>query len=299
MLDASSCFVIGPSPFASDTHGESRLFLHSQTFSVDDVDGVLTTPVKIILNDNNNRRRGDSMTHLRYVSTLAGVLALLWVVLAIDPFDRKDWLLENVLLVLAIALLAATYRRFPLSRISYTLIFLFLCLHTIGAHYTYAEVPYDEWWRSLTGTSFNEMVGWKRNNFDRVVHFSYGLLLAYPVREIFLRVAGVRGFWGYFLPLDLTMSTSMLYELVEWAAAEVFGGELGVAYLGTQGDIWDAHKDMALASLGALIAMSVVALINSRIKRDFAREWNESLRIKSAPPLGEMALRGDVRLSIE
>jgi putative membrane protein len=233
------------------------------------------------------------MTHLRYVSTLAGVLASLWVVLAIDPFDRKDWLLENVLLVLAIALLAATYRGFPLSRISYTLIFLFLCLHTIGAHYTYAEVPYDEWWRSLTGTSFNEMVGWKRNNFDRVVHFSYGLLLAYPVREIFLRVAGVRGFWGYFLPLDLTMSTSMLYELIEWAAAEVFGGELGVAYLGTQGDIWDAHKDMALASVGALIAMSVVALINSRIKRDFAREWNESLRIKSAQPLGEMALRGD------
>ena len=230
------------------------------------------------------------MTHRRYVLCLAGLLLLLWVPLAFDPFDRKDWLLENVLVVLAVALLAATYRRFTLSRISYTLIFLFLCLHTVGAHYTYAEVPYDDWWRSLTGSSFNDLVGWKRNNFDRVVHFSYGLLLAYPVREMFLRVAGVRGFWGYFLPLDLTMSTSMLYELIEWAAAEFFGGELGIAYLGTQGDVWDAHKDMALASLGALIAMSVVALINSRIKRDFALEWNESLRIKSTQPLGEVEL---------
>ena len=138
---------------------------------------------------------------------------------------------------------------------------------------------------TLTGHTFNEMVGWKRNNYDRVVHFSYGLLLAYPIRELFLRVAGVRGFWGYFLPLDLTMSSSMLYELIEWAAAEMFGGDLGVAYLGTQGDIWDAHKDMALASLGALIAMSVTAWINSRVKRDFAYEWIESLRVKSSVPL--------------
>lgn len=225
------------------------------------------------------------MTHLRYAATLGILLALLWLPLAVDPFDRNDWVLENALLWLAVATLVFTYRRFPLSRVSYTLIFIFLCLHTIGAHYTYAEVPYDDWWRALTGSTFNELVGWKRNNFDRVVHFSYGLLLAYPIREMFLRVAGVRGFWGYFLPLDLTMSTSMLYELIEWAAAEMFGGDLGVAYLGTQGDIWDAHKDMALASLGALISMCVVAFINARSKRDFAREWNESLRVKHAQPL--------------
>jgi putative membrane protein len=231
------------------------------------------------------------MTHLRYVSALFGLLTLLWIGLAIEPLDRMDWLLENVLLVVAVALLAATYRRFPLSQISYTLIFLFLCLHTLGAHYTYAEVPYDRWWASLSGATFNELVGWKRNNFDRVVHFSYGLLLAYPIRELFLRIAGVRGFWGYFLPLDLTMSTSMLFELVEWLAVEVFGGDLGVAYLGTQGDVWDAHKDMALASLGALVAMSATAFLNSRSKRDFADEWNESLRIKSARPLDEKARR--------
>jgi putative membrane protein len=131
------------------------------------------------------------------------------------------------------------------------------------------------------------VVGWQRNNFDRVVHFCYGLFLAYPVREVFLRIANVRGFWGYFLPLDLTMSSSMIYELIEWAAALIFGGHAGMAYLGTQGDVWDAHKDMALASLGALIAMTLTALINWRYQRDFAREWTESLRIKRRKPLGE------------
>ncbi|MGH9885370.1 MAG: DUF2238 domain-containing protein [bacterium] len=222
------------------------------------------------------------MTHRRYVSLLALLLSALWIAMAIDPHDRKDWLLENALTVLAVGVLAATYRKFPLSRISYTMIFLFLCLHTIGAHYTYSLVPYDPAW--------NELFGWKRNNFDRVVHFCYGLLLAYPIRELFLRVAGVRGFWGYFLPLDLTMSTSMLYELIEWMASEFFGGNLGAAYLGTQGDVWDAQKDMAIASLGALIAMCITAFVNWRIRRDFASEWNESLRIKDPLPLGEEAL---------
>jgi putative membrane protein len=170
-----------------------------------------------------------------------------------------------------------------------------MCLHQVGAHYTYAEVPYDLWFSNLTGTTFNELVGWERNNFDRVIHFLYGLLLAYPIREVFLRVADVRGFWGYFLPLDLTMSTSMLFELIEWGAAEVFGGELGQAYLGTQGDVWDAHKDMALASLGALTAMLVTYAINRRFQRDFNREWAESLRVKGKKPLGEDALAELVR----
>ena len=229
------------------------------------------------------------VTHAWYASALLASLTVWWLALAIDPLDRQDWLLENALLVVAVALLAVTYRPFPLSRISYTLIFVFLCLHTLGAHYTYAEVPYDRWWASLTGATFNEWVGWERNNFDRVVHFSYGLLLAYPIRELFLRVAGVRGFWGYFLPLDLTMSTSALFELIEWCVAEVVAGDLGAAYLGTQGDIWDAHKDMALASLGALVAMSATAFLNLRSRRDFASEWNESLRVKSKAPLREAA----------
>ena len=195
--------------------------------------------------------------------------------------------LNRVFAIAAVAVLVGFHRRLLFSRVSYTVLFLFMCLHQVGAHYTYSEVPYDQWFEALTGRTFNSIVGWDRNNFDRVVHFAYGLLLAYPVREIFLRVADVRGFWGYFLPLDLTMSTSMIYELLEWATAAVFGGGAGQAYLGTQGDEWDAHKDMALASLGALIAMCVTAAINWRLQRDFTREWTESLRVKHKAPLGE------------
>lgn len=225
--------------------------------------------------------------HNRYVLVLTLIFSVEWVLLAISPHDRADWALENAIVAALIILLASTYRKFPLSRVSYTLIFLFLMLHEVGAHYTYAEVPYDEWMKQLLGYSLDQSMGFERNHFDRLVHFSYGLFFAYPIRELFIRIADVKGFWGYFLPLDLTMSTSMMYELIEWGAARLFGGDLGMAYLGTQGDIWDAHMDMALASLGALVAMLVTALINSRLQRDFAKEWNESLRIKGQLPLGE------------
>lgn len=230
------------------------------------------------------------ISHGRYLALLAALFAAVWIALAIAPWQRDDWALENALVVAFVAALAASYRRFMLSRLSYTLIFLFLCVHEVGAHYTYAEVPYDTWAQALSGRSLNEAMGWQRNHFDRFAHFMYGLLLAYPLRELFVRVANARGFWGYFLPLDLTMSTSMLFELLEWLVAEVFGGDLGQAYLGTQGDIWDAHKDMALASLGALIAMLVTVAVNRRYQRDFNREWAESIRVKHNAPLGEDAL---------
>ncbi len=230
------------------------------------------------------------MSHHRYLMFLGGLFAVVWGAAAIKPLHPEDWLLENVLVVLFVLALILTTRWFVFSRVSMTLIFLFLCLHALGAHYTYSEVPYDDWITTLTGRSLNEAMGWQRNHFDRFVHFCYGLLLAYPIREIFLRIVNVRGFWGYFLPLDLTMSTSMIYELIEWGAAEIFGGDLGMAYLGTQGDVWDAHRDMALASLGALIAMTVTLCINLWLQRDFSREWAESLRVKGKEPLGENAL---------
>lgn len=228
-----------------------------------------------------------TVAYRRYARLLLGVYAVLWIVLAIAPIDRKDWALENALVVAFGVGLWASHGAFVFSRISYTLIFAFLCLHAVGAHYTYALVPYDDAWRALTGSSFNSMFGWERNHFDRLVHYCYGLLLAYPIREVFLRVADVRGFWGYFLPLEFTLSTSALFELFEWGAAEFFGGDLGVAYLGTQGDVWDAHKDMALAALGALSAMLITAALNHRLQRDFAREWSDSLKVKDARPLGE------------
>ena len=229
------------------------------------------------------------LSHERYPVLLLVLLAILQVAFAIDPHDRADWLLENGLLWGAVAILVATRGKLPLSRVSYTLIFVFLCLHTVGAHYTYSLVPYDAWLTALTGKS--GLLGEGRNHFDRLVHLLYGLLLAYPAREVFLRVALVRGFWGYYLPLDVVMATSMVYELIEWAAAEILGGDLGVAYLGTQGDQWDAQKDMALATLGGIVAMLVTAALNWRYQRDFAQEWADSLRVKLLRPLGEDELQ--------
>jgi putative membrane protein len=218
------------------------------------------------------------MTRKTYLWILAVLYFLWWAALAVHPLDRSDWWMENFLVFFGVGLLLWTRKSFPLSRVSYTCIFIFMVLHALGAHYTYAKVPYQDWIPALAGG---------RNQFDRLVHFSYGLLLSYPIREMFLRIGNVRGFWGYFLPLDLTMSTSMLYELIEWGAAVTVGADLGAAYLGTQGDIWDAHKDMALASLGALIAMVITAIINKNMQRDFAREWAESIRVKRHRPVGE------------
>ena len=227
---------------------------------------------------------GIKMSNRKYLAILTGLFLVEAAIVAIKPWYPQDWMLENILPVIFLAYLWGTVNKLTMSKASYTLIFIFLAFHEIGSHYTYAEVPYDAAFKSITGISFNALVGWERNNFDRVVHFLYGLLLTYPIRELYFRVADARGFWGYFLPLEFTMATSMLYELIEWGAANVVGGDLGMAYLGTQGDIWDAHKDMALASLGALIAILITAGINYRVQKDFAREWSESFRIKNHEP---------------
>jgi putative membrane protein len=232
----------------------------------------------------------------RFLAVLAVLFALEFAVLAIGPNSRSDWLLENALSIAAVAALALTYRRFRFSRVSYVMMFVFLSLHEIGAHYTYSLVPYDAACQRWLGFSLDAALGFERNMYDRLVHFAYGLLLAYPIREIFLRIVDVRGFWGYFLPLDLTMSTSMIYELIEWGAAMVAGSELGQAYLGTQGDIWDAQKDMALASLGALCAMAITLAINRALGRDVAAEWAASFRVLHPEPLGEEAIARELAL---
>jgi putative membrane protein len=198
------------------------------------------------------------MTRRQQLTALYGAFAVFWLLLAIRPIDRPTWLLENTLVFAGFGLMYAIRRQVPLSVTSHILVVIFLTLHAIGAHYTYSLVPYDAAFRDLTGDSLNDAFDLSRNHYDRLVHFCYGLLLALPVRELLMRLAGIRGFWSYFLPLDLIMSSSLFYELLEWAAAVVFGGGLGAAFLGTQGDEWDAHRDMALAGIGGLIAILIV-----------------------------------------
>jgi len=213
------------------------------------------------------------MTRKSYLLVLTAVFALLWALLAINPVDRATWLLENVLLLSGALTLWLSRRVLPLSTASCSMLFVFLCLHAIGAHFTYSLVPYDEAFRSFSGQSLNELLGFTRNHYDRLVHVAYGLLLALPVRELLMLHAGVRGFWSYFLPLDLVMSSSLFYELLEWLAAIVYGGGLGAAFLGTQGDEWDAHRDMLLAALGALFAVLMILAVNLWRRRDMTLDW--------------------------
>jgi putative membrane protein len=187
---------------------------------------------------------------------LLALFAAVFVALGIAPSYRQDWLLENVLVFVSVPILIATYRRLRFSNAAYTLMFAFFTLHEIGAHYTYSLVPYDAWADSITGTTVSATFGLARNHYDRLIHFAYGLLLYLPVVELLRGVAPPRGAWRLLLPVLFILSNSAIYELIEWAAAVVFGGDLGTAYLGTQGDEWDSQKDTACAGLGALIALA-------------------------------------------
>lgn len=204
------------------------------------------------------------LSNRAYADLLAAIFAVIWVLLAIDPLYRQDWLLEN-LLVVAFALAFLWWRKsLELSKTSATLIFVFLCVHEVGAHYTYSKVPYDRWAEALIGITITELFGFSRNQFDRLAHFFYGLLLSYPMREAYVRAQMLKGRLTYTIPVTITLAFSAAYEIIEWAAAEMMGGELGTAYLGAQGDVWDAQKDMALAGFGAILAMAIAFLVHRR-----------------------------------
>lgn len=192
---------------------------------------------------------------------LLGVFGMFWLALAIRPRDRIVWLTENALTVAAVLVLAATHASWPLSDLSYSLIAVFLVLHTIGSHFTYARVPYDSVFRSLFGMDLGKRFGWSRNHYDRLVHFAYGLLIAYPAYELLERYAQPVGAWSYVLSPALIMATSMAFEVTEWWAARVLGGTASLDYLGAQGDIWDAQKDVVLATLGGWLAMAVTTVL--------------------------------------
>jgi len=186
-------------------------------------------------------------------------LAVLWVWMAIEPFNRFDWLLENLLVFIYGALLIATYRRFTFSNLSYALFTVFMSMHLVGAHYTYSEVPFGFWLQDWLDLS--------RNHYDRIVHFSFGLLLAYPFRELLMRAAGVHRSWSYLLVMVTVLGFSGFYEALEGFVAMIVSPELGAAYLGTQGDEWDAQKDTGLAFAGSVIAMLVVWRLEQKALR--------------------------------
>lgn len=181
------------------------------------------------------------------------LLLLIWLWAAIAPLSRSDWLLENLLVLFYAALLAATYRRFAFSLTSYWLFALFIALHLYGSHYTYSETPFGYWLR--------DALDLQRNHYDRLVHFCFGLLLVCPLRELLQRRAGLAGRWLDWLALSVVMAMSAFYEQLEMLAALLVSPELGSAFLGTQGDEWDAQKDAGLAMLGAILALGLRPLL--------------------------------------
>lgn len=202
--------------------------------------------------------------HNRLLQGLVAAYGLWWLALAIAPYDRFDWLLENLLVFVFVGLLAATYRRFPLSDLSYLLIAVFLALHAVGAHYTYSKAPVG-WWMT-------ELLGWERNHYDRVVHFLFGLLCTYPLREAVTRGCRIGGWRAGCLAFAVVLAFSSAYEMLEWGVAMILSPEEAMAFLGSQGDVFDAQKDTTLATMGAVVTLAVTFLAERKPGRPSAGE---------------------------
>lgn len=189
-------------------------------------------------------------THLKTLKFLTAIYSAVFLFSVVNPSSIHVWLAEIVPAVAILAIVWWLSQRYVFSHTAYILMFVWLVLHTIGAKYTFAEVPFD--W-------FNQLIGSERNHFDRVAHFSIGLY-AYPIAEYLMRKRKLP--WGLSACFALfsMMSLAAGYEIIEWWYAELAGGDEGIAFLGSQGDIWDAQKDMLMDTLGALSALALMAV---------------------------------------
>ncbi|MFW1137312.1 DUF2238 domain-containing protein [Vibrio parahaemolyticus] len=189
---------------------------------------------------------------MKSTSTLLGLTifyAIVFLFSALEPSSRAVWFAE---IIPAIGILIAIWAisiRYQFSNTAYLLMFIWLCLHTIGAKYTFAEVPFD--W-------FNNLIGSERNNFDRVAHFAIGLY-AYPIAEYLIRNKKFNPTFSCWFALFAIMSLAAGYEIIEWWYAELAGGDEGIAFLGSQGDIWDTQKDMLCDTTGAILSLFLMS----------------------------------------
>lgn len=184
-----------------------------------------------------------------------GLFLAIWVWTFVGTTNASNWITENVLTILFIGGLVISHRKFKFSDLSYTLMLVYIVLHIYGAMYTYAENPFGYW--------LQDTLALERNPYDRIVHCSFGLLLAYPMRDYFKNHFQWPNWVCWVLPVEITLSFSGAYELIEWAVADVFFPAQGADYLGSQGDIWDAQKDMLLAFTGAIVAMLVASMLRN------------------------------------
>ena len=186
-----------------------------------------------------------------YPHFLAIGFSLFFIILGITPVDRDVWIAEVIPIVVIFLLLVLTYKKFVFSYTSYTLMALWLSWHTIGGHYTFAHVPFDY---------ITELFNFERNHFDRVGHFMIGFY-AYPMAEFLIRKKFAGPVLASFFALFFIMSVAAGYEIIEWWYASLEGGQDGIEFLGSQGDIWDAQKDMLADTLGAISSLMLFWLI--------------------------------------
>jgi putative membrane protein len=187
------------------------------------------------------------------------VFLVAWLLTFIGTTNRANWFTENTLTALLIGGLGISHRKFQFSDLSYSLFFVYILLHIYGAMYTYAENPLGYW--------LKDGLQLERNHYDRIVHFSFGFMLAYPMRDYFKNWFKWPNWVCWMLPVEITMSFSAAYELIEWAVADILFPAEGAAYLGSQGDVWDAQKDMGLAFSGAVLSMFLFSLAKKLIRR--------------------------------
>ena len=202
--------------------------------------------------------RTGTPTHARYPSARLAVFFLISVLTNLaPPAGRTSWWLEVGPGVLGIVLLVATFRRFPMSHLVYTLVFVHCCILVYGGYYTYALTPLGNWVRDTFHLA--------RNHYDRVGHLALGAFPAFTIREILLRTSPLeRGGWLYFLTVSVVFAIAAFWELLEWWVTLVASPGTGNAFLGSQGDIWDAQWDMFLALVAALVVLPLFARLHDR-----------------------------------
>lgn len=181
-----------------------------------------------------------------------------WVALAFNVLDRATWVVENIIPVALVGPGIWLFRKGVISGVSMVMLYVYVALHLVGAHYTYPLVPYDRVLSAFFGTGINEIFGWERNQYDRFLHFLFGLVLYQPSVEILRRYApSIRGWVLPAFVILLLNAFSTAYEMIEWSASLMLNERTGLEFLGSQGDIWDAHKDMTLAFVGSLLAAMI------------------------------------------
>lgn len=192
----------------------------------------------------------------RYPLALLFLIAVALVLSGLAPTDRGTWWLEIFPILIGVPILVATYRRFPLTTLVYTLLAVHALILMLGGHYTYARVPLGFW--------VQDLFGFARNHYDRLGHFAQGFIPAILVREILLRTSPLRrGRWLFVLVTAVCLAFSACYEFIEWGAA-LAGGESADAFLGTQGDVWDTQWDMFFALIGAITAQLTLSKVHDR-----------------------------------